>query len=175
MLPLTPTHRRLRLEWCQVRETELQRNGTRSSLATNSDSISTVRTIVFVCGDPVVNASILFLLYSDTPLPQLYNPQPNNGTPLKFTRHIGDMLQESSNHCGVSWKGSWRINSCPYQRVLLTPQMRREDCCGWSRKIPGSETFDVHGRNTSKRMNNIRKISARLDCPVVKNRENSLQ
>ncbi|GFV21022.1 uncharacterized protein TNCV_2280651 [Trichonephila clavipes] len=28
-------------------------------------------TIVFVCGDPVVNASILPLLYSDTPLPQL--------------------------------------------------------------------------------------------------------
>ncbi|GFU01330.1 transposable element Tcb1 transposase [Trichonephila clavipes] len=28
-------------------------------------------TIVFVCGDPVVNASILPLLYSDTPLSQL--------------------------------------------------------------------------------------------------------
>ncbi|GFW93792.1 transposable element Tcb2 transposase [Trichonephila clavipes] len=28
-------------------------------------------TIVFVCGDPVVNASILRLLYSDSPLPQL--------------------------------------------------------------------------------------------------------
>ncbi|GFW64258.1 uncharacterized protein TNCV_2415091 [Trichonephila clavipes] len=50
-------------------ETGLQRNETRSSLATNSDSISAVMTIVFVCGDPVVNASILPLLYSDTPLP----------------------------------------------------------------------------------------------------------
>ncbi|GFR01269.1 hypothetical protein TNCT_194391 [Trichonephila clavata] len=48
------------------------------------------------------------------------------------------MLQESSNHRGVNRKRSRRINSCPYQRVLLTPQMRREDCCGWSRKIPGS-------------------------------------
>ncbi|GFX68240.1 transposable element Tcb1 transposase [Trichonephila clavipes] len=28
-------------------------------------------TIVFVCGDPVVNASILPLLYSDIPLPQM--------------------------------------------------------------------------------------------------------
>ncbi|GFV95629.1 HTH_Tnp_Tc3_2 domain-containing protein [Trichonephila clavipes] len=52
-------------------ETGLQRNGSRSSLVANSDSISVVMTIVFVCGDPVVDASILPLLYSDTPLPQL--------------------------------------------------------------------------------------------------------
>ncbi|GFX13950.1 HTH_Tnp_Tc3_2 domain-containing protein [Trichonephila clavipes] len=52
-------------------ETGLQWNETRLSLATNPDSISAVTTIVFVCGDPVVNASILPLLYSDTPLPQL--------------------------------------------------------------------------------------------------------
>ncbi|GFY04156.1 HTH_Tnp_Tc3_2 domain-containing protein [Trichonephila clavipes] len=45
-------------------ETRLQQNGTRSSLAMNSDSISSVMTIV-------VNASILSLPYSDTPLPQL--------------------------------------------------------------------------------------------------------
>ncbi|GFX61548.1 HTH_Tnp_Tc3_2 domain-containing protein [Trichonephila clavipes] len=38
---------------------------------TNPDSISAVMTIVFVNGDPVVNASILTLLYSNTPLPQL--------------------------------------------------------------------------------------------------------
>ncbi|GFT33707.1 HTH_Tnp_Tc3_2 domain-containing protein [Trichonephila clavipes] len=63
LLPLTPTHQRLRLEWCRVRG-----NWT---AATNPDSISAVMTIVFVCGDPVVNASILPLLYSDTPLPQL--------------------------------------------------------------------------------------------------------
>ncbi|GFW25640.1 uncharacterized protein TNCV_1309011 [Trichonephila clavipes] len=33
-------------------ESGLQRNGTRSSLVTNPDSISAVMTIVFVCGDP---------------------------------------------------------------------------------------------------------------------------
>ncbi|GFW21582.1 HTH_Tnp_Tc3_2 domain-containing protein [Trichonephila clavipes] len=53
------------------KETGLQWNRTKSSLATNPDSISVVMTIVFVCGDPGVNASILHLLYSDTPLPQL--------------------------------------------------------------------------------------------------------
>ncbi|GFV48014.1 HTH_Tnp_Tc3_2 domain-containing protein [Trichonephila clavipes] len=52
-------------------ETGLQRNGTQSSLATNPDSISALITIVFVCENPVVNASILPLLYSDTTLPQL--------------------------------------------------------------------------------------------------------
>ncbi|GFW60626.1 HTH_Tnp_Tc3_2 domain-containing protein [Trichonephila clavipes] len=50
-------------------KTGLQRNGTRTSLGTNPDSISAVMPIVFVYGDPVVNASILSLLYSDTPLP----------------------------------------------------------------------------------------------------------
>ncbi|GFX70480.1 transposable element Tcb1 transposase [Trichonephila clavipes] len=53
-------------------ETGLQWNGTRSSLAMNPDSIPAVMTIVFVCGDPAVNASIRPLLYSDTPLPQLW-------------------------------------------------------------------------------------------------------
>ncbi|GFU15872.1 uncharacterized protein TNCV_2368111 [Trichonephila clavipes] len=66
-----PSHRRLRLEWCAHVETGLQRNGTRSSLATNPDSVSAMMTIVFVCGVPVVNASILPLLYNDTPLPRL--------------------------------------------------------------------------------------------------------
>ncbi|GFX66846.1 HTH_Tnp_Tc3_2 domain-containing protein [Trichonephila clavipes] len=72
VLPLTPTHRRLLL-WSDAahEETGLQRNGTRSSLAMNPDSISAVTTIVFVCGDPVRNATILRLLYSVTPLPQL--------------------------------------------------------------------------------------------------------
>ncbi|GFV46727.1 kinesin-like protein [Trichonephila clavipes] len=40
-------------------------------LATNPDSISAVMTIKFVRVDPVVNASILPLLYCDAPLPQL--------------------------------------------------------------------------------------------------------
>ncbi|GFX18164.1 HTH_Tnp_Tc3_2 domain-containing protein [Trichonephila clavipes] len=67
VLPLTPTHRR----GAAHEETGLQWNGTRSSLATNPDSISAVMTNVFVCGDPVENASILPLLYSGTLIPQL--------------------------------------------------------------------------------------------------------
>ncbi|GFW77297.1 HTH_Tnp_Tc3_2 domain-containing protein [Trichonephila clavipes] len=70
VLPLTPTLQRLRLEWCHPRGNWTTAE-TRSSLATNPDSISAVMTIVFVRGDPVVNASILPLLYSDTPLLQL--------------------------------------------------------------------------------------------------------
>ncbi|PRD21346.1 UNVERIFIED_CONTAM: hypothetical protein NCL1_51980 [Trichonephila clavipes] len=53
------------------KETRLQQNGTRSSLVTNPDSISSVMTIVFVCGDPKVNASILPFLYNNTLLLQL--------------------------------------------------------------------------------------------------------
>ncbi|GFT52390.1 HTH_Tnp_Tc3_2 domain-containing protein [Trichonephila clavipes] len=71
VLPLTPFHRRIRLEWCRARGNWTDLVWNQVSLATNPDSISAVLTIVFVCGDPVVNASILPLLYSDTPLPQL--------------------------------------------------------------------------------------------------------
>ncbi|GFX81419.1 uncharacterized protein TNCV_142691 [Trichonephila clavipes] len=53
---------------CSGKETGLQWNGTGSSLATNPESISALMTIEFVCGDPVVNASTLPLLYSETPL-----------------------------------------------------------------------------------------------------------
>ncbi|GFW26116.1 HTH_Tnp_Tc3_2 domain-containing protein [Trichonephila clavipes] len=70
-LSLTPTHQRSVWSGAAHEEIGLLRNGPRSSLATNPDSISAVITIVFVCGDPVVNASIRPLLYSDTPLPQL--------------------------------------------------------------------------------------------------------
>ncbi|GFW71455.1 hypothetical protein TNCV_3459811 [Trichonephila clavipes] len=52
-------------------ETGLMQNGTRSSLPTNSNPISVVMTIVFVCDDLVANASILPLLYCDIALPQL--------------------------------------------------------------------------------------------------------
>ncbi|GFW13574.1 HTH_Tnp_Tc3_2 domain-containing protein [Trichonephila clavipes] len=53
VLPLTPTHRRLRLEWYRARGNwTVQRNGSRSSLVTKQDSISAVMTIGFVCGDP---------------------------------------------------------------------------------------------------------------------------
>ncbi|GFV85781.1 transposable element Tcb2 transposase [Trichonephila clavipes] len=64
MLPLTPSFvvvlRTRKLDWNQVVFSD-----------ENPDSISAVMTIVFVCGDPVVNAPILPLLYSDTLLPQL--------------------------------------------------------------------------------------------------------
>ncbi|GFU47498.1 retrovirus-related Pol polyprotein from transposon 17.6 [Trichonephila clavipes] len=73
VLSSTPTHRHLIiLSGDAHEETGLQRSGTRSSLATNPDSISSVMTIVFMCRDPVLNASILLLLYRDTPLPHLW-------------------------------------------------------------------------------------------------------
>ncbi|GFT90033.1 HTH_Tnp_Tc3_2 domain-containing protein [Trichonephila clavipes] len=71
VLPLTPTHQRLRLEWYHALGNWTQQNGTRLSLTRNPDSSSAVMRIVFVCGDPVENASILHLLYRDIPLPQL--------------------------------------------------------------------------------------------------------
>ncbi|GFX43469.1 transposable element Tcb2 transposase [Trichonephila clavipes] len=57
VLSLTPTHGCLRLEWCRARGNWSAAIGTRSSLATNPDSISAVKTIVFVCGDPVPDRS----------------------------------------------------------------------------------------------------------------------
>ncbi|GFX18285.1 HTH_Tnp_Tc3_2 domain-containing protein [Trichonephila clavipes] len=71
VLPSKPTHRRLRLEWCCSRGNWTAAEWNQVVLATSPNSISAVITIVFVCGDPVVNASILPLLYSDTPLLQL--------------------------------------------------------------------------------------------------------
>ncbi|GFW88640.1 transposable element Tcb1 transposase [Trichonephila clavipes] len=57
---------------------------------------------MFVCGDPVVNAPILSLLYSDTPLPQLVSqdclrivttlPWPAQSTDLPQMEHIWDHL-----------------------------------------------------------------------------------
>ncbi|GFY23803.1 uncharacterized protein TNCV_3535971 [Trichonephila clavipes] len=79
VLPLTHTHRRLRLEWCRsrgnwtatewnqvvfsdarVRERERE---SRFNPSSDDNRVHVWR--------PVVNASILPLLYSDTPLPQL--------------------------------------------------------------------------------------------------------
>ncbi|GFS62345.1 HTH_Tnp_Tc3_2 domain-containing protein [Trichonephila clavipes] len=54
VLPLTPTIDSSVWSGATHEKTGLQRNGTRSSLVTNPDSISAVMTIVFVCGDPVV-------------------------------------------------------------------------------------------------------------------------
>ncbi|GFX22946.1 HTH_Tnp_Tc3_2 domain-containing protein [Trichonephila clavipes] len=71
VLPLTPPINASVLIGAVHEETRLQRNGTRSSLATNPDLISALMTIVFVCGDPVVNASFLPLIYSDTSLHNL--------------------------------------------------------------------------------------------------------
>ncbi|GFV46400.1 transposable element Tcb1 transposase [Trichonephila clavipes] len=62
-------------------------------------------TIAFVCGDPVVNAPILPLLYSDTPLPQLVRwygcdcpqymvtPSIDPWHHMKAQRHVHDILQ----------------------------------------------------------------------------------
>ncbi|GFX57701.1 transposable element Tcb1 transposase [Trichonephila clavipes] len=81
-------------------ETGLQRNGTRSPLATNPNSISAVMTIVFLCGDPVLNAPTLPLLYSDTPLPQLvwgaiaYNTSsPTIHGTMTHEQYVYDILQ----------------------------------------------------------------------------------
>ncbi|GFV78171.1 transposable element Tcb2 transposase [Trichonephila clavipes] len=53
VLPLTPTHRRLRLEWCHARENKIAAEWNQVVFsATNTDSISAVMAIVFVCGDP---------------------------------------------------------------------------------------------------------------------------
>ncbi|GFX18239.1 transposable element Tcb2 transposase [Trichonephila clavipes] len=71
VLPSKPTHRRLRLEWCRSRGNWTAAEWNQVVLATSPNSISAVITIVFVCRDPVVNASILPLLYSVTPIPQL--------------------------------------------------------------------------------------------------------
>ncbi|PRD28354.1 UNVERIFIED_CONTAM: hypothetical protein NCL1_32619 [Trichonephila clavipes] len=60
VLPLTPNHQHLPLEWCHARRnwTAAEWNKVVFSEG-NPDSISAVMTIVFVCGDPGVNASIL--------------------------------------------------------------------------------------------------------------------
>ncbi|GFW64023.1 HTH_Tnp_Tc3_2 domain-containing protein [Trichonephila clavipes] len=70
-LPLTPTHRRIRLKWCDARGNWTAAEWNKVVFSDYPDSISTVMIIVFVCGDLVVNALILPLLYSDPPLPQL--------------------------------------------------------------------------------------------------------
>ncbi|GFX87386.1 transposable element Tcb2 transposase [Trichonephila clavipes] len=71
VLSLTPTHRRLRLEWCRARGnwTAVEWNHvifsdeSRFNLSSDDNRVRVWR--------PVVNASILPLIYSDTPLPQL--------------------------------------------------------------------------------------------------------
>ncbi|GFT38752.1 uncharacterized protein TNCV_1499281 [Trichonephila clavipes] len=71
VLPLTPPIDASVWSGAANEETGLQRNGTKRSLETNPDSFSAVMTIVLVCGNLVVNASILPLLNIDTPHPQL--------------------------------------------------------------------------------------------------------
>ncbi|GFW96218.1 transposable element Tcb1 transposase [Trichonephila clavipes] len=71
VLPLTPTHRRHSLEWCRARGnwTAAEWNQvvfsdeSRFNLSSDDNRVRVWR--------PVVNASILTLLYSDTPLTQL--------------------------------------------------------------------------------------------------------
>ncbi|GFT87743.1 uncharacterized protein TNCV_4000941 [Trichonephila clavipes] len=72
ILPLRPTHRHLRLEWCHARanwtaaewKQVVFSDESRFNLSSDDNSVRVWR-------DPVGNASILPLLYSDTPLPQL--------------------------------------------------------------------------------------------------------
>ncbi|GFV64926.1 transposable element Tcb1 transposase [Trichonephila clavipes] len=66
MLPLTPPTDASVWSVVAHEETGLQRSGISLSLATNPDSMSAVRTIVFVCGDPVVNAPKPFLCFTTT-------------------------------------------------------------------------------------------------------------
>ncbi|GFU19242.1 transposable element Tcb2 transposase [Trichonephila clavipes] len=71
VLPLTPTHRRLRLELCRIRANWTAAEGNQVVFSDESRfNLSSEDNHVLVW-KPVVNASILPLLYSDTPLPQL--------------------------------------------------------------------------------------------------------
>ncbi|GFY20071.1 uncharacterized protein TNCV_2147641 [Trichonephila clavipes] len=78
------------------KETGLQRNGSRSSLATNPDSISA---IAFVCGDPVVSSSIMPLLYSDTLLPQLVKMVWSHLSTRQCSASHGKGIIRLSAHC----------------------------------------------------------------------------
>ncbi|GFY22354.1 transposable element Tcb2 transposase [Trichonephila clavipes] len=69
-------------------ETGQQRNGTRSSLVTNPDSISAVMAIVFVCGDPVgERLNPVFALQRQTALSAGVMEPFFNKTKLGLTRH----------------------------------------------------------------------------------------
>ncbi|GFV33353.1 transposable element Tcb2 transposase [Trichonephila clavipes] len=71
-LPLTPTHRRLRLEWCRARGNWTAAEWNQVVFSDKSRfNLSSDDNRVRVCEDPVGNASILPLLYSDTSPPQL--------------------------------------------------------------------------------------------------------
>ncbi|GFS56161.1 transposable element Tcb2 transposase [Trichonephila clavipes] len=71
VLPLTPSHQHLRLEWCSTRGNCTAAEWNRVVFSDESRfNLSSDENPVRVCS-PVVNASILPLLYSDTPLSQL--------------------------------------------------------------------------------------------------------
>ncbi|GFX56323.1 major facilitator superfamily domain-containing protein 6 [Trichonephila clavipes] len=70
-LPLTPTHRRLCLMWCHARGNWTAAEWDQVVFSDEFRFNLSYDDNRFVCGDPVVNASILPLLYNDTPLPQL--------------------------------------------------------------------------------------------------------
>ncbi|GFT91075.1 HTH_Tnp_Tc3_2 domain-containing protein [Trichonephila clavipes] len=71
VLPFKSTHRCLRLELCHTLGIWTAAEWNQVSLETNSDSISALIRIVYISGDPVVNAAILTLLYSNTLFLQL--------------------------------------------------------------------------------------------------------
>ncbi|GFX60490.1 uncharacterized protein TNCV_1182091 [Trichonephila clavipes] len=136
VLLTTPTYRRLHLEWCRARGnwTAAEWNQVVFS-EENPGSISAVMTIVFVCGDPVVNASILPLLYSDKPLPQL--PFPNLlGEALEpewhfipaFSRRKRDMqVRNDYMYLSFSIREEDLERSAGGRRVLLKPYRSRQD------------------------------------------------
>ncbi|GFW29599.1 transposable element Tcb2 transposase [Trichonephila clavipes] len=72
VLPLTPSHRRLCLEWCRARGNWTAAEWNQVVFSDKSKfNLSSDDYRVRVCGDLVLNASILPLLYTYTPLPQL--------------------------------------------------------------------------------------------------------
>ncbi|GFT65187.1 transposable element Tcb2 transposase [Trichonephila clavipes] len=68
VLPLTPTHRRLRWEWYRARGNWTAAECNQVVFSDESRFNLSSEGKRFVCGDPVVNSSILSLLYSDTTL-----------------------------------------------------------------------------------------------------------
>ncbi|GFY10805.1 HTH_Tnp_Tc3_2 domain-containing protein [Trichonephila clavipes] len=71
VLPLTSNHRHLRLEGCHTRGNWTAAEWNQIVFSDESRFNVSSMTIVFVCGDSVVKASIPPFLYNDTPLPQL--------------------------------------------------------------------------------------------------------
>ncbi|GFV47757.1 HTH_Tnp_Tc3_2 domain-containing protein [Trichonephila clavipes] len=136
MLPLTPTHTYLRLEWCLARGNWTAAEWNQGILSNaNPDSISAVMTIVFVCGSPVVNTSILPLLYSDTSSQQLLSCDFCCGN-LYFPKVIHDEIRVSVPPCSVVADHLLRVRhhrrvlqeSRRHQRVHQAHRLQQQRC-----------------------------------------------